>query len=134
MQGFCLNPSACIVYVCRVCILPPSLHSTPCMRFTLTSVCSLYFFARSAVCTVYIKESDYFCCLFIFAKPNLTGTSCFPQTPWPRVFHRPRHSVTASPRTPAPYYPLSPEKARGKGHTGYFRDSVPKRSYVTFPW
>ena len=89
MQSFGLYPSACTVYVCRVCILPPSLHSTPCVRFTFTSVCSLYF----------------------SQNPTGPGTPCFPQTSRLRLFHKPRDPVFSidprDPGTPVPHYPLN---------------------------
>ena len=91
--------------VCRVCVLPPSLYSTP-FACVLPS-------PQSAVCIFRSVPSLY----SLHKENRLVLLLITQQTPGLRVVHRPRRSGTLHPapypaprtlpRTPAPYYPLN---------------------------
>ena len=96
MRGFGLNPSACTVYLCRVCILAPSLHSTPCIRFTLTSAVYIFCPVRS----LYSRHKENRLVLKIVFFLNIFSKT--QRTPGARVFHKARRPL---PRRPLPLAP-----------------------------
>ena len=88
MQDFGLNPSACTVDVCWVCVLPPSLHSTPFARVLPSP--------QSAVCIFRSVPSLY----SLHKENRLVLLLITQQTP------RPRDPVLSTdPVAPAPCTP-----------------------------
>ena len=132
-----LTPSR-TVYVCRVCILPSSLHSTPCMRFILASPQSAGCIFCSVRSLYSLHKGNRLVLLFTyFSRQNPTdpGTPCFPQTP---SLPRPGTPHPA-PRTPHPGPVLStkPGSATMLGNKTkemyYLLLSLKIISFVLFP-